>query len=104
MISSESRTISGLRRIRTPRAPVQKRKPASARYQTTSGPFTASTSSPVIPRHPDARWRGGPSRRLPGVAPQDDAGQRGQEEGERGELQPPQVVGQEEAADVIRAA
>src|SRR5205814_3783174 len=41
MISSESRTISGLRRRSTPRAPVAKRKPETARYQEISGPRRA---------------------------------------------------------------
>src|SRR5213076_1524591 len=41
MISRESRTISGLRRMSTPSAPVQNRKPETQRYQTTSGPIIA---------------------------------------------------------------
>src|SRR5438270_53167 len=46
MISSERRTISGLRRISTPSAPVAKRKAATARYQLTSGPFISRGSPP----------------------------------------------------------
>src|SRR6266498_5466226 len=83
MISSESRTISGLRRIRTPRAPVQKRKPARQRYQTTSGPFTG-----VLPR----------------VAAEDDAADSGDEQDDRGDLEGEQVIGQEETSDVVGPA
>src|SRR5205823_5735245 len=42
--SSESSTISGLRRISTPSAPVKKRNAATQRYQVTAGPFTRRPS------------------------------------------------------------
>src|SRR5205814_768837 len=45
MISSESSTISGLRRSSTPSAPVEKRKAATARYHVMSGPFIAGCSA-----------------------------------------------------------
>src|SRR5919199_3041365 len=77
MISSESRIVSGLRRIRTPNAPVANRKAATPRYQLTSGPR---------------------------MAPEHDAADGGDEQHDRRHLERDQVVGQEQPADVGRAA
>src|SRR5437660_3748789 len=78
MISSESRTISGLRRSRTPSAPTEKRKAATPRYQAMSGP----SISP------------------PGVRAQDDAADGGDEQHDRGDLEGEQMVGEEEPSDL----
>src|SRR5690348_13754981 len=77
MISSESRIVSGLRRIRTPKAPVANRNAATPRYQLTSGPR---------------------------MAPQDDAADGRDEQHDRRDLEREQVVGQEQAPDVAGAA
>src|SRR5205823_5653483 len=97
MISSESRTISGLRRISTPNAPVKNRKALTHRYQTTSGPFKAASpdvrridrsfqtdvppATPAKPARPPARPEVGVAsatsllklrnRLLTGVVPED---------------------------------
>src|SRR6266513_4025493 len=84
MISSESSTISGLRRSRTPSAPVPNRNAATPRYQATLGP--------------SIRLR--PAR----VRAEDDAADRRDEQHDRRDLEREQVVGQEEAADVCRRA
>src|SRR3954447_9872021 len=77
MISSESRIVSGLRRISTPNAPVAKRKAATPRYQVISGPR---------------------------MAPQHDAAHGGDEQHDRRTLERDQVVGEEQLADVGGAA
>src|SRR4051812_32814179 len=87
MISTESRMISGLRRISTPSAPVTKSSPASTRYQVTSGPCIALLRP------------GGDRLLLPRVRAEDDAADRGHEEHDRGDLEGEQVVGQEERPD-----
>src|SRR5215218_11150704 len=99
MISSESRTISGLRRMSTPSAPVQKRKAATQRYQTTSGPFT---SRPLALARVAGSWnayacsplrlRG---RGVARVAAEDHAAHRCDQQRDRGDLEREQVVGQE---------
>src|SRR5690349_5149672 len=106
MISSESSTISGLRRISTPSAPVQKRKPATQRYQTTSGPLTSGGFRSVrIPSSKNAyafsllgafHW---PVAR---VGPEDHAAHRGDEQHNRGDLEGQQLVGQEQSPDLGR--
>src|SRR5262249_52519432 len=85
MISSESRTIRGLRRSRTPSAPVQKRNAATARYQATSGPSIAG----LLPS---------------GVRAEDHAADRRDEQHDRRHLEREQVIREEEAADLRRAA
>ena len=81
MISSDSRTISGLRRSSTPSAPIVKRMRRAARYQ-------------VIVR---ARACGGVlSACRSRVAAEDDAADRGHEQHDRRDLEREQVVGEEE--------
>src|SRR5512133_1915841 len=58
MISSDSRTISGLRRSSTPSAPVANRKPATHRYQATSGPSSAITATAPRQRRGASARRG----------------------------------------------
>src|SRR5687767_8602486 len=83
MISSESRTISGLRRSSTPRAPVANRNADRVRYQETSGPCTAPPSALAPENHPaDGR----------------------DEQHDRGDLEGEEVVGQEDLTDLGRAA
>src|SRR4051812_17779180 len=84
MISSESRIVSGLRRISTPNAPVANRNAATPRYQLTSGPSIAL--------------------RLPRVAAEDDAADRGEQQHDRRDLEGDQMVGEEDPADVGGAA
>src|SRR5919201_1729690 len=85
MISSESRTISGFRRSRTPSAPVENRKAATQRYQATSGPSIRALFAPR-------------------VVAEDDAADRGDEEDDRRDLEREQVVGEEEPPDLRGAA
>src|SRR5437588_2739340 len=82
MISSESRTISGFRRSNTPRAPVAKRKPATARYHAILGPSTA------------------PPRLPASVRAEDDAADCRDQQHDRRDLEREQVIRQEQAADV----
>src|SRR5438876_3380147 len=82
MISSESSTINGLRRRRTPSAPVPNRNAATPRYQATLGP-----SIDLLP----ARMR-----------TEDDAADRRDEQHDRRDLEGEQVVGEEQAADLAR--
>src|SRR5262249_41146667 len=84
MISSESRTISGLRRRSTPRAPVENRNPATARYQATLGPNIWLFPS--------------------GVRAEDDAADRRDEQDDRRHLEREQVIREKEAADLGGAA
>src|SRR5207244_3542573 len=79
MISTERRMISGLRRTRTPSAPVTKSSAASTRYQPTSGPCI------VLQR--------------PCMRAEYDAADRRNEQHDRGDLEGEQVVGEEEPAD-----
>src|SRR4051812_34322868 len=90
MISSDSRIVSGLRRISTPNAPVPKRAPATPRYHVISGPRT--------PLPLDERVG------LPGVAAEHDAADGRDEQHDRRDLERDQVVGQEQPADVGGAA
>src|SRR5438067_9419576 len=92
MISSESRTISGLRRSRTPRAPVANRNAATARYHAMSGPSM---------RH--LRIGAAPGL-APGVRAEDHAADRGDEQDDRRHLEREQVVGEEQPPDLGRAA
>src|SRR5207302_2259698 len=82
MISSESSTISGLRRSRTPSAPVPNRNAATPRYQATLGPSIG---------FPMARVRA-----------EDDAADRRHEQHDRRDLEGEQMVGEEQAADLAR--
>src|SRR6185295_18777635 len=82
MISTESRMISGLRRTSTPSAPVTNRRPASTRYQPTSGPCIVLQ---------------GPRMRA-----EDDPAHRRYEQDDRRHLEREEVVGQEEAPDRCR--
>src|SRR5262249_32280665 len=82
MISSERSTISGERRSSTPSAPIENRIALTDTYQVMSGPSTALLL--------DAR-----------VVPEDDAADRGGEQDDRRHLEREQVVGQEEAADLL---
>src|SRR5919204_2291834 len=84
MISTDSRMISGLRRRKTPSAPVTKSVVARIRYQTTSGPCIVSRRARVRAEH--------------------DAADRRDEQHDRRDLEREQVVGQEEAADRRRRA
>src|SRR3954451_14938976 len=84
MISSESRIVSGLRRISTPKAPVAKRNAATPRYQLTSGPSIAL--------------------RTARMAAEDDAADGGEQQHDRRDLEGDQMVGEEDAADVGGAA
>src|SRR4029453_12781849 len=92
MISSESRTISGLRRSRTPSAPVENRKAATTRYQATSGPCTG-----LLPAFHEraARVR---------VRAEDDGADGCDEQHDRRDLERQQVVGQEQPPDLVRRA
>src|SRR5919106_960398 len=81
MISSESSTMSGLRRSSTPNAPIAKRTPAMTRYQETSGP-----SIGLLELLLGARARA-----------EDDAADRRHEQHDRRDLEGEQVVGQEDA-------
>ena len=85
MISSESSTISGLRRSITPSAPIPKSTAETARYQGTSGPITRASSSAAF---------------VPSTTPPDC----GDEQHDRRDLEREQMIGQEEAADLRRAA
>src|SRR5207244_10802592 len=84
MISRESRTISGFRRSSTPRAPVEKRNAATARYHATLGPSTRYLATRVFP--------------------EDDAADRRDEQHDRRDLERKQVIGQKESADLGRTA
>src|SRR5438093_4672881 len=86
MISSESRTISGLRRRSTPSAPVANRNADTAIYQATSGPFTRLLVQ------------------APRVRAEDDAADGGNEQHDRGDLEGEQMIGEEQAADLPGAA
>src|SRR5437588_4979472 len=87
MISSESSTISGLRRSSTPSAPVAKRKPETAKYQATLGPSTDSSL-------------GAPPGQTTGMGAEDDPADRGDQQHDRGDLEGEQVVGQKEPSDL----
>src|SRR5215204_3417953 len=73
MISSERRTISGLRRSITPSAPIANRNAATARYHVRSGPITGAAGPPPREADPPAArtlrhargCRGRPRPRLP---------------------------------------
>src|SRR5437773_12240817 len=85
MISSESSTISGLRRSSTPRTPVANRNAATARYQAISGPRTdLSFVDQLAGRRRAARMRA-----------EDDRADGRHEPHERGDLEREQVAGQE---------
>ena len=88
MISSESSTISGLRRSSTPAVPIEKRIAATTRYQATSGPCTRRLLLVLGTR----------------ARPQHDAADGGDEQHDRGDLEREQMIGQEEAADLLGAA
>ena len=81
MISSESSTISGLRRSTTPSSPIANRTAATARYQVGRGRALGV-------------FLGG------GLDPEHDAADGGDEQHDRRDLEGEQVVGQEEAADL----
>src|SRR5512133_1692139 len=92
MISSESRTISGLRRSSTPSAPVENRKAATTRYQATSGPCTG-----LLPAFHERATR-------VRVRAEDDGADGRDEQHDRRDLERQQVVGQEQSADLVRRA
>src|SRR5829696_1245149 len=91
MISSESRTISGLRRRSTPAVPIEKSRAATIRYQETSGPCTRRLRLVQLVLRPRARA-------------EHHAADRRHEQHDRRDLERQQVVGEEEAADLLRAA
>src|SRR5205085_11481117 len=91
MISSDSRTISGLRRSRTPSAPVPNKKPATARYQATSGP----SINPSLCASPRGSAR---------VGAEDDATDRGDQQHDRRDLEREQMVGEEQSPHLGWAA
>src|SRR5437867_2693462 len=80
MISSDRRTISGLRRSSTPSAPVANRNADTPRYQAMSGPRM---------RH--LRVRAAP-RLAACVRAEDDAADRGHEQHDRRDLEREQMV------------
>src|SRR3954449_933415 len=84
MISTESRMISGLRLTRTPTAPVTNSRAATTRYQPMSGPCIFF--------------------QRPGVGPEHDAADGGDEQHDRGDFEREQVVGEEQPADRRRRA
>src|SRR5919197_571171 len=86
MISSESRTISGLRRSSSPSAPVANRKPATQRYQAMLGPSIASPGLPAC------------------VRAEDDAADRRDQQDDGGDLEREQVIGEEKPSDRGRTA
>src|SRR5205823_1466035 len=83
MISSESSTISGLRRRRTPRTPVANRNAATARYQAMSGPRTDLSFVDQLAGR----------RRAARVCAEDDRADRRDEQHDRGDLEREQMVG-----------
>ena len=85
MISSESSTISGLRRRITPVVPIPKR--TAATRDVPGGPG---------PEHLGVVLRGG-------LHAEHDAADGGDEQHDRGDLEGEQVIGEEEAADLGRA-
>src|SRR5947208_13418081 len=91
MISSDSRTISGLRRSRTPSAPVPNKKPATARYQATSGPS-------INPSFCASPW--GSAR----VRAEDDAADGGDQQHDGRDFEREQVVGEKQSPHLGRAA
>src|SRR6188508_1725083 len=91
MISSESSTISGLRRRSTPAVPIENRIAATTRYQAMSGPCTGSLRFLELVLGPRAR-------------PEHDAADGRDQEHDRRDLERQQVVGQEQAPDLLRAA
>src|SRR4051812_40955758 len=78
MISTESRMIRGLRRTRTPIAPVAKSRPASAMYHETSGPC-------IVLR--------------PRMGAENDPPDGGDEQHDRGHLERDQLVREEQPPD-----
>src|SRR5207248_5356021 len=94
MSSGESSTISGLRRRRTPRAPVANRNAATARYQAMSGPRTDLSFVDQLAGR----------RRAARVCAEDDRADRRDEQHDRGDLQREQVIGQKHLPDPMRRA
>src|SRR5829696_10102265 len=80
MISSESRTISGLRRRSTPAVPIEKRIAATTRYQAMSGPCTCGLRLVELVLGT-------------GLRPEHDAAHGGDQQHDRGDLEREQVVG-----------
>src|ERR671936_820739 len=85
MISRESRTISGERGSNTPSAPIGNSAALIPRYQVTSGPSTLFLE-------------------LARVVAKDHAADGRGEQHDRRDLEREQVVGQEQAPDLRRAA
>src|SRR3990172_2198202 len=110
MISSESRTINGLRRIITPSAPIPNRSAATIRYQPTSGPLirarpaveAAATSNrrpcgsePQSFVCPVGERRGSSVSLLLGRRSEDDTADRCNEQHDRGDLEGEEGIGEE---------
>ena len=122
--SRQSRITSGLRRVSTPAAPMQKRAPrrrgtsrcSSAHRPPALAPLALVASRRRRPPRPSCRCSGGRAGRRPsasrgssprpgrGGAGQDDRADRGDQQQERGDLERQQELRQEQLADLAGRA